>query len=336
MNLESPDTTFHDLAARVTKIEFLLVAERVGREVELLDLLKTIWRRKWLIAAVTVTFAIASVALAFLLPVEYTATTLLAPADNSDTSKLSKLAQEFGGLAGLGGINMSKSTDQTDAVIKVLGSWGFLADFVGENHLAVDVFAATGWNRADNALYIDPDLYDVKHNKWVRRFDAAAGETAAPNGWELYKAFRHRLTVEQDKTTGLITIGVEFYSPILAKAWVDALVSSINGRFRLQDRQKAEESLKYLEQQLQQTHVEDVKTALYELIGEQMRTLMLTAVNREYVLKTISAARVPEDKSSPNRILICFGGIGLGLVLSLAFVIIRDTSSNTRHADTKR
>jgi len=70
MNLESPDTTFHDLAARVTKIEFLLVAERVGREVELLDLLKTIWRRKWLIAAVTVTFAIASVALAFLLPAE--------------------------------------------------------------------------------------------------------------------------------------------------------------------------------------------------------------------------------------------------------------------------
>lgn len=336
MNLETPETAFHALDARLTRIESLLVAERGGREVELLDLLRTVWRHKWLIATVTVAFAVAAVALAFLLPVEYTATALLTPAENSGSSKLSQLAQEFGGLAALGGINMPQGTDQTDAVIKVLKSWGFLADFIRENHLAVDVFAATGWNRADNDLYIDPDLYDVKDHKWVRRFDAAAGETAAPNGWELYKAFRSRLTVEQDKTTGLITLSVEFYSPILAKAWADALVSTINERFRLQDRQKAEESLKYLEQQLQQTHVEDVKTALYELISEQMRTLMLTEVNREYVLKTISDARIPEDKSSPNRILISLGGAGLGLVLSLAIVYIRETSSKTRRAGTER
>jgi len=77
----------------------------------------------------------------------------------------------------------------------------------------------------------------------------AAGETAAPNGWELYKAFRHRLTVEQDKTTGLITISVEFYSPILGKAWVDgtSILNSMTGS-DCRNRQKAKRASKYLEQ----------------------------------------------------------------------------------------
>jgi uncharacterized protein involved in exopolysaccharide biosynthesis len=61
----------------------------------------------------------------------------------------------------------------------------------------------------------------------------------------------------------------------------------------------------------------------YQLIEEQTKTLMLAEVSGEYVFKTISEAKVAEEKSKPKRALISILGAFLGGMLSLVVVLIR-------------
>jgi LPS O-antigen subunit length determinant protein (WzzB/FepE family) len=121
----------------------------------------------------------------------------------------------------------------------------------------------------------------------------------------------------------MINIDIEFYSPSLAKQWLDFLVTDLNEFMRNQDQDEAQTSIDYLTNQLENIEVTSMETVFYQLIEEQTKNMMLTQVKVEYVLKTIDPAQVPEVKDSPKRALIVVMGTMLGGLLSLLIVFIR-------------
>ena len=285
-----------------------------------------IWRAKLVIIAITSFFAVVSVAVALLLPNQYKATVIVVPTESTSLSSLGRLASQFGGLASLAGINVGGDSVTNNAVMamELVKTWDFLDNFIRDNGLEVEIFAAKGWKRATDQLVIDDDLYDISTGEWVRNFDPSEGETAAPSSWELYEELRDRIAVNQDPSTGLITISVEYYSPIIAKEWVDLLVAAINSHLRVRDRDEASKSIEYLKQQIDQTSLAEMRNVFYQLVEEQTKNLMLTEVSDEYVFSTLSPARVPEEKSWPNRVLICIGGTFVGLILAVLIVFLRN------------
>lgn len=291
-------------------------------EIDLRELFSIIWKGKWLIIAITFVFAVGSVFIALSLPNEYKATALVQPNDSGSGGKLASLAGQFGGLASLAGINLGAG-ESTDAVIamEIMKSWGFAEQFIKKHDLAVSLFAAEGWNQSTNKLVIDKGLYDPEQNKWVR--EAPKGKSSEPTSWELYKVFKERLAISQDKETGLISISVTHYSPVIAKQWADWLVLDINQHMKKRALKEANESIKYLEEQINQTSVAEIRTVFSELIQEQHKTKMLAQVSDEYVFKTISEAKVPEEKNKPNRLIICILGFLLGLILSVLYVLTK-------------
>lgn len=324
------------LAARLLRLESY-VAETAEDEVNLAALGRTLWKHKWWIAATTGLFTVGSLILALWLPNEYTATAILVPATQSPSSStLAQLAGRFGGLASLAGINLdnlgSAKQDNATLAMKLLKTWGFLDDFIKENHIEVPVLAAKGWNRRTNQLIIDRHLYNPRTKSWVKRFSTPSGKTSKPPSWQLYKAFRDRISVSQDSNTGLISLSVEYYSPFLAKEWVDKLVTAVNKRLQTRDREEATKSINYLQKQVKKTSLTDMRQVFYQLIEEETKNLMLAEVNDEYALKTLSAAKTPEEKSSPHRLLICALGFVLGAVLAvfgvLAFGSGRSAAAN--------
>jgi LPS O-antigen subunit length determinant protein (WzzB/FepE family) len=66
-----------------------------------------------------------------------------------------------------------------------------------------------------------------------------------------------------------------------------------------------------------------MQTIFYQLIEEQTKTLMLAEIGDEYALKTLSAAKVPEEKSKPKRALIVVLGTLLGGMLAMMIVLVR-------------
>ena len=206
-------------------------------------------------------------------------------------------------------------------------SRGFIEEFISENNLAVEVFAAKGWDMASNQLDIDSDLYDVGSSQWVR--DIPKGKVLVPSGWELFKKFSEMFSVSDDKKTGMVSISVEYFSPQLAKEWVDRLVIGINQHMQSRKLEKVNINIQYLEAQIEKTSIAEMREVFYTIIEEQIKSKMLAEASPEYAFVTVSPAMVPEEKSQPKRALICILGTLLGGMLSVLWVLVRHYTRST-------
>lgn len=290
-------------------------------EIDLRELFGVLWAGKKLIVGITAVFAVISVLYALSIPDQYRASTVLAPAQQ-EGGGLSGALGQLGGLASLAGVSIGGGeSSEAQVAQEIMRSWDFVDSFVSVNNLAVEVFAAEGWDRNNNTLSIDEDLYDVESESWVR--EAPAGKTVEPTSWELYEAFSERFSVSQDKKTGMITVAVEYYSPMLAKRWVDQLVKDINAHMQARKLKQVNNNIQYLEAQIQKTAIADMKEVFYTIIEEQIKSKMLAEASPEYAFVTVSPAMVPEQKSQPKRALICVLGTMLGGMLSILLVLIR-------------
>jgi len=326
-NLETENA---ELKAQVTLLASrsqLLAPDQLSSddEIDLAELWRAIWSGKWLIISITFIFSLISVLYALNLPDEYKSTVLLAPASSSNSSSLGKLAGQFGGLASLAGINLGGggAEDQSVIAMEIIKTWGFLEGFIKDNNIQVEVFAAEGWSRSSNQLVIDPDIYDIESNKWVRAFNPKKGQKAEPSSWELFEEIKDRISVSQDEASGLISLSVEYYSPEIAKQWTDKLVRAINAHIQKRDREEATKSIAYLNDKIKETNIADMQAVFYQLIEEQTKTLMLAEVSDEYVFKTLSPAKIAEEKSKPKRPVVAILGFLIGGILSTLIVLIR-------------
>jgi len=235
-------------------------------------------------------------------------------------------------LASIAGINLSEgATDPTMVAIETLKSRRFIKTFIDNHQLLVPLMAADGWEATTDALSIDNGIYDIGTQEWLRNVSAPL--KPKPSDIEAYEFFiEDVLSVSQDKKSGLVTIGIEFYSPTLAKQWVDWLVTDINDYMRAKDLNSAERTISYLSEQLESTSIADMQTIFYQLIEEQTKTIMLANVRQHYVLEVIDPAVVPEEETKPKRAMICVLITLLGGFLSVLIVVIQHLNRNNNLA----
>jgi LPS O-antigen subunit length determinant protein (WzzB/FepE family) len=91
---------------------------------------------------------------------------------------------------------------------------------------------------------------------------------------------------------------------------------------REQDQIEAQASIDYLTKQLSEIEVATMETVFYQLIEEQTKNMMSTRVKKEYVLKTIDPAQVPDVKDTPQRALIVVLATMFGGIFSVLIVLI--------------
>lgn len=287
-------------------------------EIDLRELFAAIWQGKWIIIAVTAVFAVASVFYALSLPNIYKSEALLAPAGEQKSGALSG---QLGGLAALAGVSLGGGAgiDKTALAIEVVKSREFLGRFIKQRIKLQDLMAAKSWDLASNTINYDTDIFDPNELRWLR--GVKPPRQAEPSLQEAYKEFSEILTVSQDKTTFMLKISIEHVSPYIAQSWLKMLVADLNLEMRNRDIEEAERSIAYLQQQISQTNIADLKVALFSLIEEQTKTLMLANVRDEYVFKTIDPAIIPEIKAKPARALIVVLAVILGGILSSLIVI---------------
>ena len=291
-----------------------------GGDIDLREFCAAIWSGKWIVCTVTALFTVASVLYALYIPNVYKSEALLAPI--SENSGL-KIPGQLGGLAALAGVNLGGAggSDKTGLAIEIIKSREFLGRFIEKHDLFVPIMAAVGWNRGDNSLILDNDVYDINTKQWTR--DAKPPFQPKPSVLEVHEELLKLFAISQDKTSGMVKISIEHYSPYLVKIWVDELVKAINEEMRQRELTEAQRSIEYLNRQIKQTNIADVRTMLYSLIEEQTKTVMLANVRDEYVFKTVDPAVVAEKKAKPARALIVVLAFILGSLLSIMFVLVR-------------
>jgi capsule polysaccharide export protein KpsE/RkpR len=198
----------------------------------------------------------------------------------------------------------------------------------------VDVFAANGWDFKTNTLRYDSGLYDAEQKKWIR--NPPKGLTNNPTSWELYKIFSDRLIIVTDNSTGLITLSIEYFSPHIAKQWVEMFIEAINDHMRERKLEQAVNNIQYLEIQLQKTGIASMQEIFYQLIEEQIKTKMLAEASPEYAFTSLSLVMVPEQKSTPHRGLIVVLGVMMSLFFSImGYILIHFSKASTTKQPTQ-
>jgi LPS O-antigen subunit length determinant protein (WzzB/FepE family) len=287
--------------------------DQYGDEIDLRELFSVLWAGKIKIIAITAVFAVASVIYALSVPNQYKATALLAPAQSGGGGVSGALGQ-LGGLASLAGVSLGGGGESGEAQIaqEIMQSWSYIEGFIAENNIAVEVYAAEGWNKGSNTLEFNDDVYDVEANEWL---------VEAPSSWQLFAAFSEKLLVSEDKKSGLVSVSIEYYSPQIAKKWLDLYIESINRFMQRRQVDKVTRNIAYLKEQIGKTSVAEMQEMFYVIIGEQTKNKMLADANPDYAFVVVDPSMVPEQKSQPKRATICIIGTLLGGILSVLLVL---------------
>ena len=290
-------------------------------EIDLRELFGVLWAGSRKIIAITAVFAFVSVIYALSLSDQYKATVLLAPAQ-SDSSDLSGALGQLGGLASLAGVDIGGG-DSSEAQMaqEIMKSWSFIDVFIAENNISVEVYAAEGWSRGSNELQIDDDIYDAETKTWLVENDNT-GEVGPPSSWVLFQAFSERLVVSENKKSGLVSVSIEYYSPQIAKQWLDMYVAAINAHMQQRQMEKVTNNINYLQAQIEKTSIAEMREVFYTIIAEQTKNKMLSEASPEYAFVAVSPSMVPEEKSQPERAFICIIGTLLGGILSVLLVLV--------------
>ena len=291
-------------------------------EIDLRELFFVLWNGKKLIISITAVFALVAVFYSLSLPDKYRSTTVVSSAQGGGGGTLSGALGQLGGIASFAGVNIGGGESSEAQVAKeIMRSRWFIEEFIRKNNLALEVFAVQGWDKDSNQLEINSNVYDVESSLWVQ--DAVSGKILEPTGWELYETFSGMFTVSEDERSGLMSISVEYFSPEIAKKWVDLLIIGINQHMQSRKLNKVNLNIQYLEAQIQKTTSAEMREVFYTIIEEQIKSKMLAEASPEYAFVTVSPAMVPVEKFEPKRSTICILLTLLGGIIAVLFVLAR-------------
>lgn len=291
-------------------------------EIDLIELVLVLWKGKWIVAITTFAAAMILVVYSLSLPNIYRAEVLLAPISGGDSGRFSALASQYAGLASLAGINLGSGSNVTDKSVlgmEVLQSRKFLGEFAIKRDILPELFASKNWDLSTGKIIYDQEIFDENTSTWTRQVSPPL--EPLPSSQEAYEELRSILSVSQDSETGFIRVAIEHYSPYIAKNWVDWLIEDINSEIKSQDINEAEKSIAYLKEQLELTSFAALQSVFYQLIEDQIQTVMLANARPEYLFRTIDPSVVEQRKYGPNRAFICIFGVFIALLLSSVFVV---------------
>lgn len=290
-----------------------------AEELNLQEIFKVLLDKKSLILLITSVFSILSILIALLIPNSYTSTSLLAPT-TSEESLSSRLGQ-FSNLAGIAGVTLpSEGNSKTQEAVERIKSFDFFQDYLLPVIKLEDLLAVKRWDAVEETLVYKKRLFDADKNKWVR--NASFPKKTTPSAQEAYEdGYKRILSLSVDKKTGFVTLSISHKSPLIAKEWLDLIIFNINERMRELDIEKAQNSIKFLEESTKSTSLQSLQEAIAKLLESQMQNLMLASSNKDYVFKTLDAPIVPEEKSGPSRAIIVIVGTFLGLLFSFLIII---------------
>ena len=290
-------------------------------EIDLRELFGVLWAGRIKIVAITAVFAVAAVIYALSVPNQYKATALLSPTQSSGGGLSGALGQ-LGGLAAMAGVNLGGGESSEARVAQeIMKSWSFIEGFIESNNLAVEVYAADGWSKGSNELQINNDFYDELKSQWLVE-DDDIGELGPPSSWKLFEKFSEKLAISEDKKSGFLSVSIEYYSPQIAKQWLDLYVTAINDHMQKRKMAEVTRNIEYLEAQIKKTNIAEMQEVFYTIIEEQIKSKMLAEASPDYAFVAVSPSMVPEEKSQPKRALICILGTLLGGMLSVLWVLV--------------
>jgi|HigsolmetaAR201D_1030396.scaffolds.fasta_scaffold00302_9 uncharacterized protein involved in exopolysaccharide biosynthesis len=264
-----------------------------------------LWMKRWWVVLSAIAGAVLFlVVAAFVTPV-YSGTAVLVPnsSERGSTGVLGSALGSLGGLASFAGLAFGNADMETQEAIAVLQSREFTERFILENNLMPVLFAKR---------------WDPKKGTWKN-------EKKAPTLYKAYRLFHSKVcSVSQNKKTGLVTVSVRWTDREAAAAWANDLVRRLNAEMRARAIEKANQSIAFLENELEATQTVPTRQAIGRLIETQVKQRMLANVTEQYAFRVVDKA-LPQDADRPvwppRRLILLVAGLFVGGFISVVSIL---------------
>jgi uncharacterized protein involved in exopolysaccharide biosynthesis len=284
-----------------------------GEVLSLADIVVVLWRRKLLIAAVTVACAILAAVGSLLLQKRYDAEVVfMAISEDASGGRgagLSSLVSQFGGIASLAGLATSGNERKAES-LAILQSESLTEEFIKKNNLLP-------------VLY--PKQWIAAEGKWK-----TTDPEKMPTPWKANQLFKKKIrNVNTDVKTGVTTLTISWKDPKVAARWANELVALANDNIRKRTIDEGERNVAYLNQQLQRSTVVAVQNSISSLLENEFKKIMLARGSTEYAFRVLDVAAAPEKASFPSLPLFGVLGAMAGLVGVVAFILAATSFGGT-------
>ena len=275
-----------------------MTAAHGDKEMNLRQVWQILWRGKVTIIAAVIMFAVGSVAYALLAKEIYRADVLLAPANEQSSPTI---GSQLGGLAALAGVNLGEESGVE--ALAVLKSREFARAFI-EQYDLLPVFFEDDWDADKKRWQVDDpaDAPDIRDG--VKYFHESI------------------LKVAEERSTGLVTLAVEWTDADTAAEWASILVRRLNDRLRDRALQEAETNVTYLQAEMASTNLVTLQESIGRLLESELQQLMLAKGSEEFAFKILDPAVSPKRRERPKRGLIVIVGTILGGLLGVFAVLV--------------
>ena len=294
----------------------------IENEIDLKELFFIFWNEKWLIFFLTSFISISSVIYSIFLPNIYESRAILTVTDPS--SHLTSGLDNISNVASITGLQLplDKKNSNYTLALKKLESLSFFENQIMPKIFLPDLMAFKSWNYKTNSPIYDENIYDSISKTWQNGRSNLSNKI--PSAQKSYKVFkRNHLFLTSNRRNGFVTLGIKHRSPYIAQQWANLIVEEINSFYREKDKRKSEKSVEYLNNEISDTRLSEIKIVIAQLLQQETKKLALIESNINYVFDYVDPPVIMEQKSEPNRSSISIVGTFLGLVFSLFFVLIK-------------
>ena len=273
--------------------------------IEILELLQLLLDNAKFIVIATISIGILSALYISSVERTYIATTLI-----KSSSKVGSTGDSAAsGLAGLLGVQAStaivSNQNDIDSTIAIMISREFLEKFIVDHDLLKEIFI---------------DDWDRENNTW---------KNEVPLITDGYYLLREAIKVTFDpiaftrRQIGFAELEVAWPNGKTAAYIANNLVKDLNQFLASQMIVEAESSVEFIDQQFTKTNVLAFRESLSKLKTEQIRNMMLANSSKDFALRVIDDALIPEFPSTPKRMQFVLIATALGLIASIVFDFLR-------------
>ncbi len=242
----------------------------------------------------------------FLLPNQYQAAAVIAPAGdepkpNAALGALASFGISVGGPSKVEDLEtLFRSKDLTARVFRTHDLWrGLLGD------------------------RFDPASRTVRPD-WTDRLLRGASAPRPPGDWDAIRAVKDRLGVAANRKAG--TVILLFESPS-AEGAAEAIRAYLEeGKSRLQEEafERANRNKTFIEGQIARTLDPLTRDRLYSLYGQEVEREMLARNRDQFGFKIVDSPRVPDRKSRPHRARAAIFATVAAFFACLGFALVRE------------
>ena len=286
------------------------------------NFLSIVFENKYKIAIFTFFVTLITAVILFYIPNTYKSSAVLSGADISGNNSPNILSN-YSNLASVAGISISSQEKEERVAmgIEIIKSLEFFENISKKNNIFFKIMAISDWNKETRKLVINEKIYSEKEKKWV--YEKEFSVNGKPSMQTAHREFLDNLSISTDRKTGFIKISYVHFSPDVAKEIVSTIVEEVNEDLRLEDIYQAEESIKILTNEYENTQLNQIRSGLSYLIQQNIEKKTTAVTTPEYLFKILSDPISSERKNGPQKLIILIISFISSLILFKSIFLFR-------------